>query len=88
MVKHELRVKCKHCGVRFYSSHLCPKTNKSIYANQTENIVKESNTQDDSNFGTSMVMGMALNNGIVGGMLGGNMIGGMCGDIMNDGKLF
>ena len=51
---------------------------KSNYAEVDEN----------GDFLTSMAIGMATDNALLGGLLGGSMTGGIVGDMLNDGGLF
>ncbi len=69
--------KCKHCNKEVKEfPHYCEETHTTY-------------TEDDSDkFLISMVMGMAIDNGIVGGIIGGDLLGGVVGDLLNDGDLF
>ena len=42
---------------------------------------------DDEDFATSLVVGMATNNAVLGAVVGGSLAGGIVGDLVNDGCL-
>ncbi len=57
--------KCKKCGAS--GRHYCPSESRTVCPDS------------DGNFFTSMIIGMATHNAILGGVLGGDLVGGIIG---------
>lgn len=66
------------------------KDKNGLYVTNNDTYVKsyfehrEVKDDTDDGFLTSMAIGYATDNGVLGGVIGGNMVGGMIGDMLND----
>lgn len=77
--------KCPFCGQKkpWFRTHQCPNQKTTRRPATTAPTSANSTREDNGDFATSMAIGYATNNPILGGIGGGNMLGGIVGASLN-----